>query len=409
MRIAASEMDRPAPIELAPKLKISPVGFWSALTMWMFIGLVAFQYHGFEQLSDFPLLWKNPTALENTGYAYLTIITACFLILPISIALAIAVEQLLGKSSGHEIANDIAKGKKDYFGIHLLVVVIEELFARWFCLGFIYGMLPPNNITLYVLFLVGNGYWAWIHLHNYTEKKDRNILRVLPQFFCGICLTYVYLKHGLFASITAHLLFNGVLFALHKRQDIIWNVFRGIYFGLAVYFIHSAMTKDISTLIVWVQDYDSLAKPFKIEGWNFTDYLLAGLLIGAVCNLLCNIFLLDEPYVGSHEDKKFTMSQVFFGIVVGLTIYVCFLYMVYYFTGWFLSSFMYRAAAVTLILYSFRSGPSVGIVPTILLSTPAAYYSVCLVETIGFWQSVLYLGCQTIFFLVPNAMTEKHP
>lgn len=89
-----------------------------------------------------------------------------------------------------------------------MVVLFEEFYTRWFFLGALAGIAWLDGpIAFYVLFFIGNGAWALVHLTNYPPK-ERYLLRCLPHFFLGIPPTVMFLQYGLAGAFTVHFVWN---------------------------------------------------------------------------------------------------------------------------------------------------------------------------------------------------------
>jgi hypothetical protein len=98
--------------------------------------------------------------------------------------------------------NNTKLTSKSTLGI-LMLVVVEELLARWLMLGVLSSVFEGAS-NFYLLFFIGNGAWALVHLLNYP-KSHRNPLMVLPQFLNGVVFSVVYIYFGLVAVVAVHL------------------------------------------------------------------------------------------------------------------------------------------------------------------------------------------------------------
>lgn len=94
-------------------------------------------------------------------------------------------------------------------GKYFLIIIAEEVFARYIFVGLIPKLWQP---LLWPSMIVGNAIWAWVHLNNYSNPRDKILPRVFPHFVGGLLLAWVYLKFGLVASITFHLFHNSIAF-----------------------------------------------------------------------------------------------------------------------------------------------------------------------------------------------------
>lgn len=175
------------------------------------------------------------------------------------------------------------------FAITVSTIIAEELFARLLFIG-VGGYFWHGQIATYVLFLVGNGLWALVHLSNYRDPRDRQILRVLPQFVGGIFLTATFLQWGFFAALLVHLAYDMVLFSWDRRNifgtaeigaiilNIVWLVLGLVFVG-----------KPLSDLTHWA----SFTGSFAISGWGFWNYFWAVLVIEGGLTIVGDLLAFD--------------------------------------------------------------------------------------------------------------------
>lgn len=151
------------------------------------------------------------------GTMCLIVLATIILSLPCAIGADFLSKKILGKHDQYELDKILDK-KLSSLLIPLLVVnAVEELLSRYLFLG-VFTKIPilSGTTAFYALFLIGNSIWALLHLTNYKEKRDRKILRVLPQFILGISITYVFVKYGFFGAVMAHFMINVLALAGHK-------------------------------------------------------------------------------------------------------------------------------------------------------------------------------------------------
>lgn len=93
----------------------------------------------------------------------------------------------------------------------VLVGVAEEIIFRVGLFGvlfLIFRYFLSYTISFYIALLFSAGSFALLHLLNFKQATDRQIIRVLPQLFGGFAYAYLFFIYGLKAAIIAHVLFN---------------------------------------------------------------------------------------------------------------------------------------------------------------------------------------------------------
>ena len=132
-------------------------------------------------LREFPIFIlggvRKITIDHSTFLSMFTVILATVSIsLICSMGAGILSNLILGDSHSHLIEKMLNNLKEGNFFFSLFVLVVaEELFARWFFLGVLTRIsFLSSTFMFYILFLIGNGIWSLIHLHNFEE--DRHIL-----------------------------------------------------------------------------------------------------------------------------------------------------------------------------------------------------------------------------------------
>lgn len=218
---------------------------------------------------DIELLSKKPASFWETVPAILSIVALDQMA---TIALLCLVKSALGKPRGqHLIAEAVVSNPA--LSWFFLVPIAEEVYARWFLLGFLpsHFAIASGKTAFYILFFFGNATWALAHLDNYRSKQDRQWLRVLPQFVGGILLTYAFVKYGLAITILIHLLSNATVFALSKSDDLIVADACLLIFHLACcLFSGFAMDNSFVGVLTWLVGQSGEVMP----GWDFDDYTL---------------------------------------------------------------------------------------------------------------------------------------
>lgn len=95
--------------------------------------------------------------------------------------------------------------------------ILEELLFRFLPL-FWWHLADAHAFWFYLPMVAANALFALIHLPNYA-RRDRRLLRVLPQFLGGFWEAYFFARYGLFGAVASHFLFNfAVLGTLVPRK-----------------------------------------------------------------------------------------------------------------------------------------------------------------------------------------------
>src|SRR3989344_4151926 len=126
--------------------------------------------------------------------------------------------------------------------------------------------------AFYVLFFGGNLLWALYHLSNFKDAKDRNPIRVLPQFVAGLVFGYAYYKFGFWIALAAHITDDVILFAT-RRNGSSGHSFFVVYNALvaaAAYGYMSYTGNGIFKIIPWLTSRELSG----VEGFGVLDYLV---------------------------------------------------------------------------------------------------------------------------------------
>ncbi len=295
--------------------------------------------------------------------------------------------------------SNFTKARAFFFKFFILVI-IEELYARALFLGLL-TKIPAfsGTIAFYVLFFIGNATWALIHLRNYN-REDRHIIRVLPQFLSGIFFTYIYVKHGLFASVLTHFAANAVLFSMMKKQEVDQEyVYKTLYSLILIVGCYVLMRQPISDIMVWFADEPQ----FVISGWKFQDYLIAFLFLESCIRFVFSFLLYDDA--GFAGKKEISDKELKAGLAITLAvppILVAMVFGVYYLAG-FATDYVPVRILIACILMAFLNKNISGSATarTFWAQLIGFYFIVCIVQALGFWMSVLLMVFYVVFGL-PN-------
>ena len=320
------------------------------------------------------------------------ILAVVVLELPCTIGAAVLQAKMLGKSGKHALS-DLFKelGEGNHFFTFFIIVLLEELFARWFFLGLLTKIsFLSGTVAFYALFLIGNAIWALIHLSNYKEEKDRKVLRVLPQFVAGAFFTYVFVKYGLLAAILAHFASNAVVFAVHKVQRI--NVIDGLIVGYATLcaaISYMLMEKPLTDVLPWFAD----SPVFRLQGWEFWDYVKFSVFLSASFVIVFGLLLYDRGEAGKKKSDK-DIGLV--GYIVGIPIVIGLLYGIYALLGLFIANVPYRVLVLAILFTFLQKGASgSAMARTFWSGLPDTYITMCILQALGFWPALGWVAVET--------------
>lgn len=383
------------------------LGVWTLIAMTLLLGGIAWRFGGFgDAFSNLHnLVTGNVGAITRGGNIVPESLAVICLMLGFSIVSAWVVSLFAGKTQGeHAIAKELSKQSAGtMFGNLFFVVTLEELFARVLFLG-LFTLIPSLNgvAGFYAMFLLGNFLWAAVHLINFADKRDRSLIRVLPQFVGGVCITMIYVKYGFWTALFVHLGFDALLFGVHKvekitRYDVVLVLYSAVL--AAVSFI--LMDKPLGDLAPW---FSGGLQTFHIEGWGFWDYLKAHVFLSSMFTVGAGLLLLDRPYTSS-KAKNVGTGLISMAAISVLAVAV--LFGAYWLTGFLTHSMSIRTAMVGLlfaVMQRGRSGSSVA--RTFFVSIPTTFITICTLEAVGFWPAVLIVLIEQLCRL-PQKAIEK--
>ncbi len=374
------------------------LGVFSALGTFGLLALISWKADVFRMvISELTLFISGgfrEVASNHTTFLMMfpVILAVVVLELPCTVGAAVLQAKILGKSGKHALS-DIFKelGEGNHFFTFFIIVLLEELFARWFFLGLL-TKIPflSGTVTFYTLFLIGNGIWALIHLSNFKEEKDRKLLRVLPQFVAGAFFTYVFVKYGLLAAILAHFASNTIIFAAHKVQRI--NVIDGLIVGYAVLcaaISYALMEKPLADVLPWFADNPV----FRLQGWEFWDYVKVSVFLSASFVIVFGLLLYDRGEAGK---KKTDKDIGLIGYIIGIPIVIGLLYGIYALLGLFITNVPYRVLVLAILFTFLQKGASgSAMARTFWSGLPDTYVTMCILQALGFWPALGWVAVET--------------
>jgi hypothetical protein len=374
------------------------LGSLSALGTFGLMALIAWKSDVFgmviSELTIFMSGGFREVASNHTTFLMMfpVILAVVVLELPCTICAAVIQAKILGKSGKHALDDFFKKmGEGNHFFTFFVIVLLEELFARWFFLGLLTKIFfLSGTIAFYALFLIGNGVWSLIHLSNYKEEKDRNMLRVLPQFVAGAFFTYVFVKYGLLAAILAHFASNAVVFAVHKVQRI--NVVDGLIVGYGVLcaaISYALIEKPLIDVLPWFAD----SPVFRLQGWEFWDYVKVSVFLSSCFVVVFGLLLYDR---GEARKKKSDKDIGLIGYIIGIPIAIGLLYGIYALLGLFIANVPYRVLVLAILFTFLQKGASGSAVArTFWSGLPETYVTMCILQALGFWPALGWVVVET--------------
>jgi hypothetical protein len=267
-------------MSLASKQKKQKVAWWTLGMTWFLLLLFTWEtdgLNGFLHISK-GFLKGDLATIRNLGSTTMlpTLTAIVVVLIPTMIAIALILERV-SKQTENTFR---LQSPERLFAVVMITLFCEELLARFLFLGLL-PRIPKldGDFFFYLFFLGGNILWAWIHLRNFENKRDRKLIMVLPQFVGGIFLTIIYVSHGFFAALGAHVIYDMVLFSANYRIKFSPSRFiLSFYhlFFLGVYSLLFFKVRNHSFLEI------KLALEKKGEEWAFIDYFsLVGVLTTA--------------------------------------------------------------------------------------------------------------------------------
>jgi hypothetical protein len=315
---------------------------------------------------------------------------ALILITLVAVILALAIFNRGTKSYESDMVDALLdKGPLKIFS----VILVEELFTRGLFLG-LGTMLFRGDIAFYILFILGNSIWALIHLVNYSDKNERSLFRVIPQFVCGIGFTYIYIRYGLGTVIMAHFIYDVILFATRKKKipdRTTW--FSLAYYGSAcgiLFIITTVSGISLNDVAPWINN-----NLVPLNSFSFLQYAAILVLIDSIITVLANILLLDTTDIKRETLKN--MNNVFQLLPASL-IYVVIILGGNWLMSLIVQDIVTRVMTLTIILSLLNTTTSgSALARTTLVNLPSVYFTVVAFSVLGFWPA---FGFTLIFLLV---------
>lgn len=243
--------------------------WWTMFATWVLICVFSWMTGGFGSFysisEDF--LSGDLSAARMHSNAAPTIAAAVAVLVPVLIAILPIIQKQVADQS-----NDMfrTKSPQRLFAMIMVRLLEEELFARFLFLGLM-TRIPGLGGTLcfYLFALCGNILWTLLHLRMFPNKKDRKLVVVLPQFIQGLFYTMIFVAHGFFAALMAHVIFDMVLFCTDRRivfrpSRLLLSLYHLIFFGVFASLFFGMRNRSLLDIV----SVENLA-----PDWTSVDYL----------------------------------------------------------------------------------------------------------------------------------------
>lgn len=310
-----------------------------------------------------------------------------------SITIGTLVSTILGRPKSyamHSLDKILDRGPFPLF----LIVLVEEILARWIPLGVI-GSLFNNPVIFYALFLVANVGWAVFHLKNFEDKQDRNIARVMPQFIGGFFLAYLFIRYGFFVCLMVHYLFDVVLLVTRKEQPVTSHDWLVVGYNAIVafiaFFLMGQKNLEVSNLVPWL---------FAIETdgvgmLSFWDYVILLTFVGSLAQVVGGVLLLDSIKI---DKNHLSISTYGFGVII----YVGLVLVLNWLLAHFVAGIVARTFLIALLVSFLSRSTSGSMLARVWLNAPALFLIVVSFSDLGFLSSVILMGVLYFVYLIPN-------
>lgn len=311
-----------------------------------------------------------------------------------SIGSSMIAQAVLGNGGKHAVSESFTKMQSGHNFFRFFVLTLcEEVVTRWLFLG-VLTKIPflSGTAAFYLLFLVGNGLWALVHLSNFKDKKDQSVLRVLPQFVGGIFLTYVFVKYGLLGAIIAHFASNAAIFAMSKVQRVsVVDVLIVGYAAMCAFVSYRWMEKPLEDIAPWFLDNPV----FVLGGWGFWDYMKVSVFLSSCTTMLFGGLCYDRSDVSKKNEglKQASLATYLVALAVIIPMMIGFLYLVYALLGFFVTSAPLRIIVLGIILsFAQKDASPSAIARTFWSGVLGSYTTICVLQALGFWWAIPWMA-----------------
>jgi hypothetical protein len=391
-------------------------GKWSRLATYVVVAIASVLIgpelgSGWKELSHDMLHFFNGELLEPSNakddlwVALPESLAVLVLDVPVAVFLGLGARAIFrGKRGSARDLTQPSSGKKssarDIFKRIFIVIFLEEVFARWLFLGLIWPWVGGGVVAFYILFLVGNGIWALVHLYNWTDEGPHPSW-TLPQFWGGILLTILYVKHGFVVALLAHFAYNCIFFCSMAKQR--FDVFDALHIGLGVLYVglgHLMLSQNPSDALNWFRTRETIA----LEGWGLWDYTILPLILAGWSAIIFGILGYDqsgansEPSDSSSKKKITVHNPLLFLVILLLAVAVLPLALMgaNYGVFWLstkVSASVPIAAVAAGIVWTFRQKDESlsAMCRTFWSSVPISIAVMCALQALSVWQGYILI------------------
>ncbi len=368
---------------------------WAMVGSFLVIAIIGFVYAPVEAvLSELHLfITFNAQNIIPSSENLIRILPDILLIVTIDITISIIgivfINNKLGHRKGPNILDkrlNVNQQPKNVFKELFLLVVIEEAFARYLFLGILTQIsFFSGTIGFYILLLVGNGIWAWIHIYNFQEKEDQQIIRILPQFLGGIFLSYVFVKYGFMAAVLTHFIGNGIIYSLTKVMVTgVRQLVRALISCLICVVCWILMDHPLSDLLAWVDTSNIVGIP----GWSVWDYVLACLFFGNAAQVIFTVLAYDTVTIKKRTGQKLDFLETMIGSVAIILV----LYLLIWGLVFLIEDLLTRLLIVTIfIVFSLKNPSANGAVRSFWSTVPTYFILIGSLHTLPFIDAVVMI------------------
>jgi hypothetical protein len=395
----SSQVTAKKTVSVAEKLVL--FGLWSLIGLFSLLMLLTFRadISYSEVVSNIgQLLVGNLESVVNGSdetllSALLTIIAVVLITLPLSIVAGAIFGRGVKSYNTEALEKLLDKGPWAVF----LGVVIEELLTRGLFLG-VFTKFFSGPVGFYAMFILGNTLWALVHVFNFTDKKERSPLLVIPQVIGGIAYTYLFVRYGLWASILGHFLFNAIIFATKKEKypnaaNLISVAYYLIVAGVLL-IVFNARQIGLADLLPWLT-----GNLERIDGFTFWDYAFVLLMVDAIILIVANVLLLDRSDTNAYANLAELPGLAFVFIVIFSALLSAAIVLgVNWALSWFIDDLVLRTILITVLLSLYtKTSSGSALARVTIVNLPSVFLTIAAFTVLGFWPAC---GLAIVFLVV---------
>ena len=178
---------------------------------------------------------------------------------------------------------------------------------------------------------------------------------------------------------------------MYKTQRInLADILIIIYAGICAWVTYSLMTKPLTDILPWFANEPH----FKLEGWNFWDYLKVSVFISACFKIGFGLMLYDQR--DTSKDRSSSDTSLI-GFIIGLAVVIGAFYLVYAGLGYIIASVPYRILILAIILTFLHKGSSgSALARTFWVGLPDTYITICIIQALGFFPAMGWIILELI-------------